>query len=126
MTNSRNAVRRASLTPALGLVTGRWVLPVLDELAAGPRRHGELKDAIDGISEKMLTQTLRRMQRDGLVTRTVRPGAPGHAVYRATALARSLDITLTAAARWQDAHWDQVARARARWDGITHRRTTDR
>lgn len=109
-------MRRSRLTPALGLLTGRWVLPVLDELAAGPRRHGELKDAIDGISEKMLTQTLRRMQRDGLVARTIRPGAPAHAVYRATTLARSLDAPLTAAATWQDMHWDQVARARTWWD----------
>ena len=46
MANSRNASRRASLTAALGLLTGRWVLPLLDELAVGPKRHGELKDAI--------------------------------------------------------------------------------
>jgi DNA-binding HxlR family transcriptional regulator len=100
----------------LGLVTGRWALPVLDGLAAGPKRHGELKDAIDGISEKMLTQTLRRLQRDGLVARTVAPGVPGHVVYRATPLARSLDIPLTAAAAWHAAHWDQVIRARTQWD----------
>jgi DNA-binding HxlR family transcriptional regulator len=114
--SGKNATRRSRLAPALGLVTGRWVLPVLDELASGPKRHGELKDDIDGISEKMLTQTLRRMQRDGLVARVVRPGAGGHIVYRATRLARSLDGPLTAAAAWQDAHWDQVTRARTRWD----------
>jgi DNA-binding HxlR family transcriptional regulator len=113
---ARKAAQRSRLAPTLGLITGRWVLSVLDQLATGPKRHTELRETIDGISEKMLTQTLRRMQRDGLVTRVLQAGVPGRAGYRATNLARSLDLPLRAAATWQEAHWDQVARARSRWD----------
>lgn len=100
----------------LGLLVGRWALPVLHQVTSDAMRHRDLFDAIDGISEKVLTDTLRRMQRDGLVIREVGLGVPSHVVYRATPLARSLDEPLQALLTWQEAHWDEVEASRLRWD----------
>lgn len=99
-----------------GLLAGRWVLSVLAHVASDPMRHRELLDAIDGISEKVLTDTLRRMERDGLIVREVGSGVPSHVVYCATSLAQTLDEPLRAMLAWKKAHWDAVETSRLRWD----------
>ena len=108
--------RRNGLLPVLRLMDGRWTLAILDEIATGARRHGELLGAINGISEKVLTETLRRMERDGLVEREVEAGPLNHVVYRATELARTLDEPLRALASWRESHWHAIEVARSRWD----------
>ena len=100
----------------IGLVGGRWTLTVLAELAAGGRRYQDLHDALDGISHKVLTDTLRRAERDGLIRRHVDAGRMGTVtLYVLTDLGRSLDEPLGALGRWVDANWDLVAAAQRDW-----------
>ena len=99
------------------LVGGRWTLAVLAELAGHGRRYQDLHDSLEGISHKVLTDTLRRAERDGLISRTLDPGRVDTAtLYKLTALGRSLDEPLAALGLWVDAKWDLVDAARRRWD----------
>ncbi len=99
------------------LVGGRWTLAVLAELADHGRRYQDLHDSLEGISHKVLTDTLRRAERDGLISRTLDPGRVDTAtLYKLTALGRSLDEPLAALGQWVDAKWDLVDAARRRWD----------
>lgn len=112
--SGRADAKRASAV--LGLLAGRWVLSVLIHVASNPLRHRDLVDAIDGISEKVLTDTLRRMERDGLVIREVGTGVPSHVVYHSTSLAESLGEPVQALLAWEGSHWNEVERSRSRWD----------
>jgi DNA-binding HxlR family transcriptional regulator len=106
----------------IGLVSGRWTLPVLTELAAGDRRYQDLHEALDGISHKVLTDTLRRAERDGLISRHVDAGRMDTAtLYALTDLGRSLDEPLGALNRWVDANWDLVEAAQRDWAARTAR-----
>ena len=99
------------------LLGGRWTLAVLAELADHGRRYQDLHDSLEGISHKVLTDTLRRAERDGLISRTLDPGRVDTAtLYKLTALGRSLDEPLAALGQWVDAKWDLVDAARRRWD----------
>jgi len=106
------------ISAVIGLVSGRWVLAILAEITAAAMRHSELLSAIDGISEKVLTETLRRMERDGLVAREVGSRLPSRVLYRVTPLARSLDDPLRGLLAWQDANWREVEDSRQHWDSI--------
>lgn len=100
----------------IGLIDGRWTLAVLAELFDGGRRYQELDDSLDGISHKVLTDTLRRAERDGLVVRHLDPSRLDTTTqYQLTDLARSLDQPLTALERWVDDNWAQVEEARRQW-----------
>ena len=81
-------------------------------LVDGPRRHGELRRAIDGISQKMLTQTLRSMEADGLVSRTVFDRVPPAVEYRLTPLGETLKEPLVAICRWAMEHLPELQQAR--------------
>jgi DNA-binding HxlR family transcriptional regulator len=106
---------RASLL--VRLIMGRWTLNVLAELSEGGRRYQDLHDALGGVSHKVLTDTLRRAERDGLVMRHVDAGRVETAtLYRLTDLGRSLDEPLAALDRWTASHWDQVEAARQHWN----------
>ena len=106
--------------PFIGLVGGRWTLTVLTELAAGGRRYHHLHAALDGISHKVLTDTLRRAERDGLISRRVDAGRTDAAtLYVLTDLGRSLDEPLGALERWVDANWDLVEAAQRDWAART-------
>jgi DNA-binding HxlR family transcriptional regulator len=85
-------------------------------LADGMHRFGQLQRRVGGISQKMLTQTLRELERDGLVERTVHPVVPPHVEYRLTPLGRSLRQPLDAICAWAEAHLAQMLAARARSD----------
>ncbi len=90
---------------------------MLAELAGHGRRYQDLHDSLEGISHKVLTDTLRRAERDGLITRHLDPGRVDTAtLYELTALGRSLDEPLAALGQWVDARWDLVDAARRRWD----------
>ena len=101
----------------VGVIDGRWTLAVLAQLENGGRRYQELDEALDGVSHKVLTDTLRRAERDGLVVRHVDPGRVDTAtLYRLTELGRSLDEPLAALERWSEANWSEIEEARRRWN----------
>jgi DNA-binding HxlR family transcriptional regulator len=106
---------RASLL--VRLIMGRWTLNVLAELSERGRRYQDLHDALGGISHKVLTDTLRRAERDGLVMRHVDAERVETAtLYRLTDLGRSLDEPLVALDRWTASYWHQVEAARQHWN----------
>jgi DNA-binding HxlR family transcriptional regulator len=98
---------------ALELIADKWTALVVYALVDGPRRHGELRRTIDGISQKMLTQTLRRMAAEGLVEREVLDRVPPHVEYSLTPLGRTLETPLVAICEWAMAHLDELRDARA-------------
>jgi len=97
----------------LALVADRWSMLILYALSNRVRRHGELKRMIGGISQKMLTQTLRSLERDGLVRRSVFDVVPPHVEYALTPLGQTLLEPLRAICRWAQNHLPQVRTARA-------------
>lgn len=99
------------------LLSGRWTLAVLGELANGGRRYQDLHDALDGIAHKVLTDTLRRGERDGLIARHLDAEHIETAtLYVLTDLGRSLDEPLAAFDCWVEANWEPVDAARRDWD----------
>jgi DNA-binding HxlR family transcriptional regulator len=88
----------------LELIADKWALLVVPALRAGPMRNSELLRRIGGVSQKMLTQTLRELERNGLVLREDHQTVPPHVEYRLTELGRSLSTTLRAVDRWAEAH----------------------
>ena len=93
-----------------------WSVLVVAALADGARRYGELAARIDGVSPKMLTQTLRGLERDGLVERTVHAVVPPRVDYELTRLGRSLLGIVDALAEWAETNIDEVVSARAVYD----------
>jgi DNA-binding HxlR family transcriptional regulator len=83
---------------------------------AGTLRFNELKGRVDGISQRMLTVTLRGLERDGLVERTIYPEVPPRVEYALTRLGKTLRELIRGLVRWSGAHLDQVDAARARYD----------
>lgn len=94
-------------------VADKWTLVVIDTLEGQDvMRFTELRRRIDGISQKMLTKTLRDMERDGLVTRHVHPVIPPHVDYKLTPLGESLGEAVCSVWKWVDRHSNDVAKAR--------------
>ena len=91
---------------------------ILPALSAGPMRNSALLRKIGGISQKMLTTTLRSLERDGFVTRTVFPTIPPRVDYELTDLGRELSIPVKGLAEWAIANTGRINEARARFDGI--------
>ncbi|WP_082600972.1 helix-turn-helix domain-containing protein [Agromyces sp. Root81] len=100
----------------LSRVGDKWSMLVIGVLHDGPLRFTELQRKIDGISHRMLTQTLRSLERDGLVTRTSYPEIPPRVEYAATALGRSLSEPVIELARWAAAHHTDILDAREAFD----------
>lgn len=101
----------------IGRIADKWTLLVLEELEErGTMRFSDIGRAVDGISQKMLTQTLRQMERDGLVTRTVHPVVPPHVDYALTPLGNSLSAAFCGVWMWADRHREAVEAARAAFD----------
>ena len=99
---------------AVEIIADKWAVVVLYGLAAGPRRHGELAELIGGISKKVLTQTLRRLQGSGLVDRQVYAEAPPRVDYALTELGRTLVEPIRMLAEWAEANGEAVLDARDR------------
>jgi DNA-binding HxlR family transcriptional regulator len=90
---------------ALERLASKWRVLLLYALLAGPQRHGELRRRVDGITQKVLTETLRGMERDGLVERRVlKQAAPQHVEYALTALGETLQEPLGAICSWSVRH----------------------
>jgi DNA-binding HxlR family transcriptional regulator len=97
-------------------VGDKWSVLVIVELASGVRRFRELQRAIDGISQRMLTLTVRRLERDGLVTRTVYPTVPPQVTYELTGLGASLTHLVEQLADWSLTHRSDIAASRIIYD----------
>ena len=93
-----------------------WSVLIVGSLKDGPLRYTELAQRIPGVSPKMLTQTLRGLERDGLVTRTVHPVVPPRVDYALTELGRSLYGLVEGLEKWAEAHIDDVQAARQAYD----------
>jgi DNA-binding HxlR family transcriptional regulator len=101
---------------ALGVLSSKWAVGVLLALGEGSRRYHELLAELDPISEKVLTQTLRTMERDGLIAREVHPEVPPRVEYALTPLGASLAGPMKALGTWGLQHGGQVEGARLRYD----------
>jgi DNA-binding HxlR family transcriptional regulator len=97
-------------------IGGKWSTLLLEALAARPYRFGELRRKIPDISQRMLTQTLRDLQRDGYIEREVFPTKPPSVEYRMTELGRSLHGPLAELLNWAEANHEAVRIARQRFD----------
>lgn len=101
----------------LSLVGDKWSVMVIVNLGEGPTRFSDLKRAIVGISQRMLTHTLRGLERDGLVARTVYPTTPPRVDYDLTPLGRTLLDPVAALATWAWHHRPEIERAREAFEG---------
>ena len=99
-------------------VGDKWSVLIVVLLEMGPRRFNDLKRSIPGISQRMLTLTLRSLERDGLVERTVVPRIPPHVSYGLTELGRSLCVPVRALCEWAEDNVEVIAIARKRFEKI--------
>ncbi|WP_203593957.1 helix-turn-helix domain-containing protein [Streptomyces sp. SID9124] len=104
------------LTEVLDHVAGKWSIGILVAAAHGPVRFTELERAITGISRRMLTLNLRKLERDGLLVRTVYPTVPPKVEYGLTPMARELHATLAGLVGWAERHRADITAARAAFD----------
>lgn len=100
----------------LELLADKWTLLVIWQLRGGPLRFGELRRRIQGVTQKMLTQSLRSMERNGLATRTVYATTPPSVEYALTPLGESLTEVTGRMCGWAEAHMGAVLRARRGYD----------
>lgn len=100
----------------LDRIGDRWTVLIVGALAPGPLRFSELARRVSGISQKMLTQTLRGLERDGLVTRTVHAEVPPRVEYALTSAGRTLTAPLAALDAWAREHMSTIIDARERYD----------
>ncbi|MEU6583764.1 helix-turn-helix domain-containing protein [Nocardia sp. NPDC046763] len=100
----------------LDRISDKWVSLLLTALADEPRRYSDLSRIVAGVSQKMLTQTLRTMERDGLVSRAVTASVPVRVDYELTELGRSLLPVMQAIKSWAETHIEDVLAARERYD----------
>jgi len=96
----------------------KWSTLAIVALSSGAKRFGELRRKLEGISQKMLTQTLRNLERDGLVLRTLYDERPLRVEYELTALGHTLIPHLVALKEWSERNWKAVERAQADFDQI--------
>ncbi|MBQ1047609.1 helix-turn-helix transcriptional regulator [Micromonospora sp. C51] len=100
----------------LSTLTDKWAALVIAALAGGPQRHSELARRIAGVSQKMLTQTLRTLERDGLLSRTVTASVPARVDYALTPIGHDLLPLMVSIKTWAETHMDRVFQARAEFD----------
>jgi DNA-binding HxlR family transcriptional regulator len=100
----------------LELIADKWTMLILPALQEGPRRNNELLRAVGGVSQKMLTHTLRELQRNGLIERRDYREIPPRVDYRLTALGHSLARPIRVLDRWAERHFPEVEAARAAFD----------
>ncbi|HEY8981917.1 MAG TPA: helix-turn-helix domain-containing protein [Streptomyces sp.] len=105
-----------SVTEVLDRVAGKWAIGILIAAAEGPVRFTELERQMNGISRRMLTLNLRKLEREGLLVRTVYPTVPPRVEYECTEMARELNSTLLALVDWAHRHSGDIALAQAAYD----------
>jgi DNA-binding HxlR family transcriptional regulator len=131
--NSPSGVKPSVFDPscsarhALELIASKWAMLILPALAHRPMRNGALLRRVGGVSQKMLTQTLKDLERNGLVVRKDMRTIPPHVEYRLSPLGRSLSKALITLDRWAEQHFPALDAARDRFDveeGKRRRRKT--
>ena len=105
-----------AIREVLNRVGDKWRVLIVQLLADRPKRFSELRRTIDGISQRMLTLTLRGLERDGLVTRTVFPVIPPRVEYELTELGRTLRKPIQTLAKWAQDNREQIQQARNHYD----------
>lgn len=106
----------AAVKPVIARIGDKWAVLIVRMLGGGPLRFSELKRQIGGVSQRMLTLTLRGLERDGLVSRTVYPTVPPRVDYALTPLGHSLMVPIRALADWAVAHHEAIRAAQERFD----------
>jgi DNA-binding HxlR family transcriptional regulator len=110
------ATTSCEIRDLLDRLADKWSLLVVELLGGGTRRFSQLHREIDEISQRMLTLTLRRLERDGLILRTVYPTVPPRADYSLTPLGQSLLAAVAPLVAWTRAHREEIATARYAYD----------
>jgi len=105
-----------AVSQVLARIGDKWSVQVVMRLEGGPRRFSEIKRSIDGVSQRMLTLTLRGLERDGMVTRTIYPTIPPRVDYELTELGRSLAVPAQQLGQWAIEHRAEIEAARLRFD----------
>ena len=104
--------RRMNMRPGVRLIVNllgdKWTVPIIHLLSPGPQRHAELKRGLPGVSQRMLTRTLRRLEARGLLRRTVHGTVPPAVEYALTPLGRSLNRSLETLCHWTERHADEI------------------
>ncbi len=98
------------------LVAEKWRVLVISAIYCDVKRHGEMRRQIKGISQKMLTQTLRNLERDGLIERTVIQKLPLHVEYNLTPLGQTFGLLVRDICIWADEHYDELKNAQMLYD----------
>jgi DNA-binding HxlR family transcriptional regulator len=107
-TDRRRVIMRPGVRLVVNLLGDKWTVPVIHLLSLGPRRHAELKRGLPGVSQRMLTRTLRRLEARGLLSRTVHRTVPPGVEYALTSLGRSLNKPLQTLCHWTERHADEL------------------
>lgn len=107
------------MSDVLSRIGDKWTVLVVEFLGGGPLRFNELRKMIGNISQKMLTTTLRGLERDGFVTRTVYPTIPPRVDYELTDLGRDLLVPVRALGEWARQNAGRINAARAKFDKIS-------
>ena len=105
-----------TISTLLSRIGDKWTVLIVETLAQRPRRFNELRREIPSVSQRMLTLTLRNLERDGLVSRTVTPSIPPRVDYALTELGHSLQKPVCALATWAKAHVEEIHASQARFD----------
>jgi DNA-binding HxlR family transcriptional regulator len=117
MKDPTNPVCR-TISTLLSRIGDKWTVLVVTSLGGGSRRFNELRREIPSVSQRMLTLTLRNLERDGLVSRTVTPTIPPRVDYELTDMGHSLLKPVTALADWALQHVEQIHAAQSRFDAV--------
>ena len=120
--NIRDTGDCRAISGVLARIGDKWSVLIVSRLGARSMRFNELKREIGGISQRMLTLTLRGLERDGLITRTIFPTIPPRVDYELTALGRSLLEPVMGLSAWALRNIGKIETARAKFDGIALRR----
>src|SRR5438477_1214573 len=115
-----------AVSEVLSRVGDKWTILVVSELGNGPKRFNEIRRALGSISQRMLTLTLRGLERDGLVTRTMFPTIPPRVDYALTELGCSLLTPVNALGAWARQNRQKIEQARAKFDAAGGRRGSGR
>src|SRR3569832_1619121 len=105
-----------TISTLLSRIGDKWTVLVVQPLGEGPKRFNELRREIPSVSQRMLTLTLRNLERDGLVNRTVTPSSPPRADYELTELGQSLQKPICGLATWAMDHVGEIHAAQTRFD----------
>lgn len=118
------SARCREIGKVLTIVGDKWTVMIVMVLTERPHRFNELKRAIGGVSQQMLTRTLKGLERDGMVSRTVHPTVPPQVDYALTELGRSLSLPVRALGAWAGQHIDIIGQNRRRYDAAADARLT--